>query len=95
MNKSQLKWIVQVIVVVIAVLFFTNPDQATHLKAIKDTLKLRNASADPDTLLRITDYNNYIIFSTTSLGGITYTRGYLGRIEVTDNIKLLDGIPIK
>lgn len=95
MKKSQLKWIVPTIAVLLAVLFFTNPDQATHLKAIKDTLKLRNASADPDVLLRVSDYNNYLIFSTTSLVGVTCSRGYLGRVEVTDNIKLLDGIPVK
>ena len=95
MNKSQLKWIVAAIAVLFAVLFFTNPDQATHLKTIKDTLKLRNASADPDVLLRVSDYNNYLIFSTTSLVGHTCSRGYLGRVEVTDNIKLLDGIPLQ
>lgn len=95
MSTSYLKWILPTIAVLLGILFFTNPDQATHLKAIRETLRLRNSSTDPDTLLRITDYNNYIVFSTTSCVGITCSRGYLGRVEVTDNIRLLDGIPVK
>jgi len=70
---------------------FTNPDQAAHLKAIKDTAALRRSGYEalhvevsPGVI-----YNNYLIFSTTSFVGTkTLTYGYFGRIQTTSDIGL-------
>ena len=95
-NKTRIKWITLTCIVIASVLFGTNPTQATHLKAIQETRRLRNPSADLENLaLRFTEHHNYYLFSTTTFGDIAFSRGYLGRVEVTDNIKILDGIPIQ
>jgi len=54
--------------VIAAIMLSTNPDQATHLRAIKDTAALK-----PSQPLSVTDfmtgmsYNNYFFFSTVTL----------------------------
>ena len=83
--------------------FFTNPDQATHLKAIRETVALRN----PESLSAVTlsplmgalQYNNYLIFSTTNLNGFsttnvngTMTYGYFGQVKTTNAIGILYGV---
>ena len=70
--------------------FFTNPNQAAHLKAIKDTAVLRRSGYDA---LRVevspgVVYNNYLIFSTTSFGTETLTYGYLGQVQTTNYVEL-------
>ncbi len=70
---------------------FTNPDQAAHLKAIKDTASARKSVYEA-AHIAVSDsvmYKNYLVFSTTSLSGvIPLTYGYLGRVQTTQNVTL-------
>ena len=64
----------------------TNPDQATHLRAIKEIVALRkSAYQSADVQLLPLEYHNYILFSTTTIlgGGLTLARGYLGQVQTT------------
>ena len=76
---------------VLLLAFFTNPDQAAHLEAIKDTAVLRRSGYEA---LRVevspaVMYNNYLIFSTTSFAGMkTLTYGYFGRVQTTNDVGL-------
>jgi hypothetical protein len=78
------------IAMLILLAFFTNPDQAAHLKAIKDTAVLRRSRYDA---LRVevspgVMYNNYLIFSTTSFATETLTYGYFGQVQTTNYVGL-------
>jgi hypothetical protein len=78
--------------------FFMNPNQAAHLTAIKQTVALRNpavASRNPyaktlsvEDLLPYAQYNNYLVFSTTSWASHTMTYGYFGKIQTNNNIEI-------
>lgn len=78
------------IVAAVALLaFFTNPDQAAHLRAIKDTIALRNPDSgklNPGSNLHLIQYNNYYFFSTASIGDMTVSQGYFGRVVTTNAI---------
>jgi len=82
---------VGIAMVVLLLAFFTNPNQAAHLKAIKDTAVLRRSGYEA---LRVevsplVIYNNYLIFSTTSLAGMkTLTYGYFGQVQTTNDAGL-------
>jgi hypothetical protein len=100
MNKSHVKWILLAVAVIVAISFFTNPDQATHLKTLNDTLSLRHPASDSwKKMLPFVKYHNYLIFSTTTAPNVsgptptgedtTLSRGYFGRVETTEDIKIL------
>jgi hypothetical protein len=76
---------------VLLLAFFTNPDQAAHVRAIKETSALRRSS-DPsfnsEPMFLQLEYCNYFLFSTTSVANAPMTRGYFGKIETTDNIRV-------
>ena len=73
------------VALILLMAFLTNPDQATHLKAIKETAALRKPDgASGVNLMPIVHYNNYLIFSTTTIAEMTLTYGYFGRIQTTD-----------
>jgi len=49
--------------------FFTNPGQASHLLAIKQTVELRTTDKTlPELFMPTVRYNNYGVFSTTTFG---------------------------
>ena len=71
------------------VAFFTNPGQAAHLNAIKQTIALRKPGAASDTttaVMPLVRYNNYFVFSTVSFGYRTLAYGFLGQMLTTDEI---------
>ena len=88
MQASHRRWFLVgcTVLALLAVLaFFTNPDQATHLKAIREIVALRYSKYEGNVTLQPVTYNNYLVFSTTtSLGGLTLTYGYFGRIQTTN-----------
>jgi len=82
---------VGIAMLVLLLAFFTNPDQAAHLRAIKDTAVLRRSGYEAlrVEVSALVIYNNYLIFSTTSLGGMkTLTYGYFGRVQTTNDAGL-------
>ncbi len=82
-----------VAVLIFLLAFFTNPDQAAHLKAITDTIALRSSNNPPLISLSVVHYNNYLIFSTTTFGDTPLTYGYFGRIQTTNGIGIFLGVP--
>ena len=80
------KWILVVVAWQSLFTFFTNPNQAQHLK----TLQARVSTSDP--LLPTVEYHNYWLFSTTTLADAHLTYGYFGRVHITDKISLCSGL---
>ena len=80
MTSQTKKWIAGAGGVVAAIMLATNPDQAKHLRAIKDTAALK-----PSQPLSVTDfmagmlYNNYFFFSTVTLADGWFLGGPLAR----------------
>jgi hypothetical protein len=94
--KPAIIWSIVAVALAALVAFFTNPDQAAHLKAIKETVALRQPGVTIiDTLLPSAEYHNYLIFSTTTWSDYTLTRGYFGRVETTNAIGFFYGVPPK
>jgi hypothetical protein len=92
-----------IIALLLVIAFFTNPDQAAHLKAIRETIALRNpespSSVITSPLMGALQYNNYFIFSTTNLNGFstttptgTMTYGYFGQVKTTNAIGIFYGV---
>ena len=92
-GKHQRKWILIVVVGVLLFAFFTNPNQARHLKAIRETgaLKQSPGVSVTDVLLPMVEYHNYLLFSTTTWSDAHLTHGYFGVVQTTDNIGVLYG----
>lgn len=68
--------------------FFTNPTQASHLMAIRETAALEKGMStySAKTALILARYNNYWLFSTTTFGELTLTYGYFGKIQTTNDV---------
>ena len=85
---NQHKWIAVGCAALVALAFATNPDQATHLKAIKDTAALTGSqpySAASDFTSAMS-YNNYFMFSTVTLADSVVSWGAFGRVHTTSRI---------
>jgi hypothetical protein len=72
------------------ILFLTNPDQTMHLKAINEAVELRFPNTPyGSSYTRMTsviqDYN-YGLFSTTGFADMTFSCGFLGRVQTTNEI---------
>jgi len=88
MNTNTKKIGITAIAVFAIILFLTNPDQAMHLRAIKDTAALIDRPAADWTMFAV--YNNYFLFSTVTnkvLGDQIMSWGALGKVSTTSNIK--------
>src|SRR5437879_11183102 len=87
------KWILLVAAGLLLFAFFSNPNQARHLKAIRETGALKQSSgvSVTDALLPMVEYHNYLLFSTTTWSDAHLTYGYFGVVQTTDNIGLLYG----
>jgi len=87
MTSQTKKWIAGAGGVVAAIMLATNPDQAKHLRAIKDTAALK-----PSQPLSVTDfmagmsYNNYFFFSTVTLADGVVSWGAFGKVYTTNRI---------
>jgi hypothetical protein len=95
--KSRRNLIIAGIALLLLFASFMNPDQSSHLKAIKETVALRKPDRATDIsniLMPVVHYNNYFVFSTTTFGtsGATLTYGYFGQVQTTDGIGILFGI---
>ena len=66
--------------------FFTNPNQAQHLKALQARV------STSDLLLPTIEYHNYWLFSTTTLADAHLTYGYSGTVHITDKISRCTGL---
>ena len=68
------------VAVVVGILYFKNPDQATHLRVITETVHLRRPpnilTTSNDDMLRVVTYNNYVVFSTTGFADKTFSYGF-------------------
>jgi hypothetical protein len=75
--------------------FFTNPDQAAHLRAIKETAALRQPNGSAvlfETFLPAVKYNDYLFFSTATWASKPMTYGYFGQVRTTNRIEMLWGV---
>ncbi len=95
-TRDQWKWILIALAGVLLLAFLTNPNQARHLRVIKETGALRYSrdASTTDFLLSV-EYHNYFLFSTTSCVGNTVTYGYFGLVQTTNNIGWLYDAPPK
>ena len=69
----------------------TNPDQASHLRAIKETSDLKPKQPYATTFsvadyMNNLTYNNYFVCSTTTLIGDVVSWGVFGRVYTTNRI---------
>jgi hypothetical protein len=80
------KWILVVATGQLLFTFFTNPNQAQHLKALQARV------STSDLLLPTIEYHNYWLFSTTTLADAHLTYGYFGRVHITDKISRCTGL---
>jgi hypothetical protein len=92
-SHARLKWLLIAIAVVVTIMFFTNPDQTSHLKVIKEAGDLRYPNVDltggPNNFYVI-EYHNYGVFSTTGyVGYLTFSYGFLGQVRTTNDITYL------
>jgi hypothetical protein len=92
-GRERLKWFLVVVAGLLLLAFFTNPTQARHLKAIRETGALRQSAGAriDDLLLPTVEYHNYWLFSTTTWVDAHLTYGYFGIVQTTDNIGILYG----
>jgi hypothetical protein len=78
------------IAVLAGILFLTNPDQATHLKAINEAIELRFPNtpygSNYTRMTGVIQYHNYGLFSTTGFVDMTFSYGFLGRVQTTNDI---------
>jgi hypothetical protein len=93
MKNPRLKWLLIGITTLVVVMFFTNPDQTSHLRAITEAGNLRypnaNVTGDPQYFSAV-EYHNYGLFSTTSyVSYLTFSYGFLGRVQTTNDITYL------
>ncbi len=93
MNRFHLKWILPAIALLAGVLFLTNPDQAIHLRAINDAVELRFPNTpygnNYTRMTSVIQYDNYGLFSKTGYGGMTFSYGFLGRVQTTNDISFV------
>jgi hypothetical protein len=96
-NRKRLILAASAAVLLLFLAFFTNPSQARHLQAIKETGALRRNPdrSIEDVMLSTVEYHNYLLFSTTDWLGNTTTYGYFGIVQTTNNIGPLYGGPPK
>ena len=85
-GRHQRKWILIAVAGVLLLPFFTNPNQAQHLKAIQKRV------SKSDLLLPTIEYHNYWLFSSTTLADSHVTYGYFGTVHITDKISLCTGL---
>ena len=75
---------------IVVLMLATNPDQASHLRTITETAALKphpfQASAPITAWLGLVTYNNYFLFSTTTLMDGLVTWGLLGKVYTTNRI---------
>ncbi len=89
---AQQKWTAGVVVAIIVLMLATNPDQASHLRAIKDTSDLKPQQPYASVTISISDfmpqlsYKNYFLFSTTTLFGGVVSWGVFGKVFTTNRI---------
>ncbi len=92
MTTQQKKWTAGVVVALLVLMLATNPDQASHLRAIKDTSDLKPRQPYAAVTISISDfmpqlsYNNYFLFSTTTLIGGVVSWGMFGKVYTTNRI---------
>lgn len=89
MTPSQKKWTAAAVVLGIAIVMFaTNPDQAAHLRTMKETVELKphDPSMVPTAFFTATTYNNYFLFSTTTMLDHVTSWGAFGKVSTTDRI---------
>jgi len=88
--KSTVKWLVFGMTCILIVLLLTNPNQTAHFTAIQEARKARFPAALPEAYIMLSmtlEYHNYGIFSTVTGASGTWSLGYLGRVQTTDDIK--------
>jgi hypothetical protein len=89
MNQRK-KIILGISAAIVVLMLATNPDQASHLRAIKDTADLARAPfyTPPSVtdFLPMLKYNNYFLFSTTALSGGVVTWGAFGKVYTTNRV---------
>jgi hypothetical protein len=88
MTKQQ-KWIAAGCAAIAALMFATNPDQAAHLRAIKDTSALtspHSATFAASDFTSAMSYNNYFLFSTVTFLDHVVSWGAFGKVYTTNRI---------
>ena len=88
MTTQQKKWAGGITAAVIVLLLATNPDQAAHMRAIRDTAALKPGGAFSITDLApgIIRYNNYFICSTTTVIDGVVSWGAFGKVNTTNRV---------
>lgn len=95
-KSSVLKWLLIGTAVLASILFFTNPDQTQHLKSINEVVELRYPRTRPGFLngnevrkTGLIEYHNYVLFSITGFADMTFSYGFLGRVQTTNDISFV------
>jgi hypothetical protein len=85
MTGQTKKWIAGAGGVIAAIMLATNPDQAAHLRAIKDRAALKPSQSLPVAdFMAGMSYNNYFFFSTVTLARRVVSWGAFGKIYTTN-----------
>ncbi len=86
---KQYKWVAAICAAVAALMLATNPDQAAHLRTIKDTAALTSSLTTPVAVTDYTgvmSYNNYFFFSTVTFLDNVVSWGAFGKVYTTNRI---------
>jgi len=91
-TKSNVKWLLCVITGILIILVLTNPNQTAHFTAIQEARKARLPAVmlegnSNSAMGLILEYHNYGIFSAVTGTSGTWSFGYLGRVQTTEEIK--------
>jgi hypothetical protein len=82
---QNLKWILPAIALLAVILFLTNPDQTTHLKAINEAVELRLPNTPYGSsytrMTGVIQYHDYGLFSTTGFADMISATVFLGEFR--------------
>ncbi len=87
MTNQQKKIAAAIAAAIAIIMYATNPDQAAHMQAIKDTAALKSGGTTSIINIASTiSYNNYLFFSTTTLFDGVVSWGAFGRVNTTNRV---------
>jgi hypothetical protein len=88
--KPTVKWVLLGVAGILIILLLTNPNQTAHFTAIQEARKARLPAMmleNNGAMGLILEYHNYGIFSVVTGTSGTWSFGYLGRVQTTEEIK--------
>lgn len=86
--KAFLKWGIIILLLLLAVAYFTNPEESTHHKNLKDTVKDLSLKKVKEKFIKVEDYKIFSVTKVTIKGEEKIVGvGAFGKVWYFDDIK--------